>query len=69
MLVKATRYFKTLKHPLGEGLYLKFGLEFRSEEKAMRFKEMDLDWEEGIEVIEISKEEYEENTEGELEYE
>lgn len=67
MTVKATRYFKTIKHPLGEGLYLKIELEFSSEEKAMRFKEMDLDWEEGIEVIEISKEEYEENTEGELE--
>lgn len=62
MLIKVERYFKTIKHPLGDGVYIKIGLEFKNKEDAEKFKTMKMNWDEDIEVVEISQEEYLENT-------
>ncbi|CEK34360.1 hypothetical protein UMC2_35711 [[Clostridium] sordellii] len=60
-LIKVKRYFRTVKHPLGEGLYLKIESEFDNQEDADNAKHYDLN-KDGIEVVEISEEEYLENT-------
>lgn len=63
MSIRVNRYFRTINHQLGDGLYLKLGMEFENEENAEKFKTMEINWDEGIEVVEISQEEYLENTE------
>ncbi|WP_317368243.1 hypothetical protein [uncultured Tyzzerella sp.] len=63
MSIKVNRYFRTINHPLGDGLYLKLSMEFENEENAEKFKNMEINWEENIEVVEISQKEYLENTE------
>lgn len=64
-LIKVERYFKTIKHPLGDGLYLKIGMEFNNKEDAEKFKVAKINWDEGVEVVEISQEEYLKETEDE----
>lgn len=59
--IKVERYFKTIKHPLGEGLYIKISSEFQFRVDAEKFKNNHI-WDEEVEVIEVSKEEYEAET-------
>ena len=55
-LIKVTRYFRTK-----EGMYLKVELEFDNQEATDNAKNYDLN-KDGIAVVEISEEEYLENT-------
>lgn len=64
-LIEVVRYFRTIKHPIGDGIYITIGLEFGNEVDADKFRIKELKWDEGIEVIEVSKEEYISETEEE----
>lgn len=61
-MIEVTKYFRMIKHPLGDGIYSKFTLEFENEVDAEIYRNKKLEFREGIVVEEISKEEYESET-------
>ena len=61
-MIRADRYFKLYNHPLGNGIYMNIGLEFKTQEGVEEFMNTDINWGQEIEAIEVTKEEYEEST-------
>ena len=61
-MIRADRYFKLYNHPLGNEIYMNIGLDFKSQEEVEEFMNTDINWGQEIEAIEVTKEEYEENT-------
>lgn len=66
-MIEVEKFFRMVKHPLGDGIYTKFKVEFKDEEHANRFKNTELNWEEGVIAEEITEQEYNDNTDEECE--
>ncbi|MGL5569098.1 MAG: hypothetical protein ACRDB9_07645 [Cetobacterium sp.] len=62
-MIEVTKYFRNTKHPLGDGIYSKITLGFENEVDAEIYRNKKLEFKDGIVVEEISKEEYESETE------